>query len=466
LKAASVLLPELTYVGGRFVRDIAVAFDESGLISYVGGAHGAPAGAVEKLPGCALLPGMVNAHSHAFQRAIRGWTQWKPSAGADADFWSWRDAMYRAVLRFTPDELYEVSRFCFIEMLFAGYTTVGEFHYVQRDERGESYADPNELALAVVRAAEDAGIRIALLNVCYATGGVSEPLGELQRRFATPKLDDFIGNTDALRVRLQGNALASVGVAPHSIRAVPRDWLQPIARHARAQEYVLHMHVSEQPGEVAASVAAYGKRPGEVVAEEGLLGPDFTAVHATHLSTAEIGAFGRAGVTVCACPSTERDLGDGILSAPELLEAGARFCIGSDSQSVLDPWEELRALEYHTRLRTLRRVVLAEQTAPQRWEIAPVLLRAGTFGGAHALGLNAGALEHGKAADFIAVDLEHTALAGWTDPNLDVLLTLSAPAGVVRDVWVGGKRVVERREHTLLRNARSQFDAVCRRVLA
>jgi formimidoylglutamate deiminase len=169
---------------------------------------------------------------------------------------------------------------------------------------------------------------------------------------------------------------------------------------------------------------------------------------------------------VCACPTTERDLGDGILSAPELQQAGARFSIGSDSQTVLDPWEELRALEYHTRLRTLRRVVLAEETGSNRWDIAPVLLRAGTSGGAQALGLNAGALERGNVADFIAVDLEHTALAGWTDATLDALLALSAPANVVSDVWVGGKQVVEKRGHDLLLNSRARFNALCRRVLA
>jgi formimidoylglutamate deiminase len=224
--------------------------------------------------------------------------------------------------------------------------------------------------------------------------------------------------------------------------------------------------VSEQPGEVASVLASYGKRPGDLIAEEGLLGPDFTAVHATHLSAGEVAAFGSARVAVCACPSTERDLGDGILAAPELLEAGARFCIGSDSQSVLDPWEELRALEYHTRLRTLRRVVLAEATGPDRWEIAPVLLRAGTLGGAHALGVNTGSIESGRMADFVAVDLEHTTLAGWTEANLGALLTLSAPADVVNDVWVGGKRVVEKREHKDLRAARARFDTICRRLLA
>jgi formimidoylglutamate deiminase len=466
LESIRVLLPQLTYVGDRFVRDVAVAFDASGAITYVGAVAAAPDGQRETLASCALVPGMVNAHSHAFQRAIRGYTQWKPSSAADADFWSWRDAMYRAVLRFTPEDLYDISAYCFLEMLLAGYTTVGEFHYVQRDERGEPYADPNELAHTVVRAAEDVGIRIVLLNVCYARGGVGESLHELQRRFATPDLDEFLRSTDALGARLAGRALASVGIAPHSIRAVPREWLRPIAEHARTRGYRIHMHVSEQPAEVQASIDVYGRPPGELVLEAGLPGPDFTAVHATQLTTGEVIAFGAAGATICVCPTTERDLGDGIPAAQELHQGGARFCIGSDSQTVLDPWEELRGLEYHTRLRTMRRVVLAEEASADRWEVAPVLLRAGTINGAGALGVETGVLQVGARADFVAIDLEHSALAGWTDATLPALLALSAPDSVVRDVWVNGNQVVDNREHEKLRAARARFAAVCGRLLA
>ncbi|HSL70964.1 MAG TPA: formimidoylglutamate deiminase, partial [Longimicrobiales bacterium] len=386
--------PDFAYVGDEFVPDAAIAFNTAGRITYVGPAAGLPAGVVaQRLAGRAVLPGLVNAHSHAFQRVIRGWTQWKP-ARENADFWSWRDAMYRAVLRLSPSDLYQVSRFCFTEMLLSGYTTVGEFHYVQRNERGEPYGNPNELALEVLRAALDVGIRIVLLNVCYATGGVGEPLRAEQRRFATPHLDEFLEATDGLRANVEGSSRASVGVAPHSIRAVPREWLQPIAEYARRAGCPLHMHVSEQPAEVEACVEAYRRRPGEVLVEDGVVGSDFTAVHAMHLSAYEISAFGAAGVTVCACPTTERDLGDGILPAGELLEAGAHLCVGSDSQTVIDPWEELRSLEYHTRLRTLRRVALVAARDDRR-EVAPVLLRAGTQEGARALRLEAGRLETG-----------------------------------------------------------------------
>jgi formimidoylglutamate deiminase len=462
-----VIAPELAYVGDRFVRDVAVAFDrESGRITKVGPiAQLSETGSVERYAQRALLPGMVNAHSHAFQRAMRGWTQWRP-ANEDADFWSWRNAMYRTVLQLSPEEIYQVARYCFIEMLLAGYTTVGEFHYLQRDEQGRAYANPNELAGQVVRAARDAGIRITLLNVCYATGGIGQPLQSEQRRFATPDLDSFLAATDELRKELEAHAGTAAGVAPHSVRAVTRGWLTPIADYARRHQLPLHMHVSEQPAEVEASLQCYGRRPAELLADEGMLSDRFTAVHATHLSESEIVALGGAGVNICVCPTTERDLGDGILPAKQLRAAGAKLCIGSDSQIVIDPWEEIRLLEYHARLATLRRAVLIEATSSERQEVAPVLLRAGSGNGARSLGTGSASLASGEPADFVLVDLEHPALAGWNETTLAAHLALSAPASVVREVWVGGVQRVCDGHHEAQENAQREFNRVCRRVLA
>lgn len=460
------LVADLTYVEDRFQSDIAVVFDErDGRIERVQPAMQiAPAIEVERCSGCALVPGLVNAHSHAFQRAIRGRTQWRP-LGEHADFWSWREAMYRAVLRLSPDDMYELARFCFIEMLLAGYTTVGEFHYVQRDEQGAEYANPNELALQVIRAAQDVGIRIVLFNVCYATGGVGEALREEQRRFGTPDLERYLCHTEQLRSQVKEQRLVSVGMAPHSLRAVPPDWLSPIASHAREHDLALHMHVAEQPAEVDACVRTYGKRPGELLAEHGLLDARFTAVHATHLSAGEILAFGQAAITVCACPTTERDLGDGIPSARELVKAGVRLCIGSDSQTVIDPWEEMRSIEYHARLATLRRVVLADDVGRGRSEVAPLLFRAGGANGAGSLRVEAGVIAPGKQADFVLIDLHHPSLAGWTQATLAAHLALSAPAAVVRDVWVAGRARVQEGQHAALTAARPAFDGVCQRVL-
>jgi formimidoylglutamate deiminase len=457
----TVLLPDLLLEDGRFVAGRAVLVDDaSGRIrDVVDAAVELPAGARRvALPGRALLPGFVNAHSHSFQRLIRGRTHWRPAA-ENADFWTWREAMYEAALRLSPEQLHDVAHFCFIEMLRAGYTTVGEFHYLQMDPAGKPYADPNELARAVIAAARSAGIRIVLLNSCYVTGGIGEPLRPEQRRFATPELDGYLTATDALRTAAAEWPGVTVGVAPHSVRAVPADWLEPIAAWAEERDTPFHMHVSEQPAEVEACTAAYGVRPVELLAREGVLGPRLTAVHATHLTENEIVLLGGANATVCACPTTERDLGDGILHAGALTAAGARVAVGTDSQTIIEPLEEIRLVEYHERLRSQRRIIVTDLRGDRR-ETAPALLRIGTEHGARALGVQAGALLAGLAADFVAVDLEHRSLAGTDAEGLAAMLALSGHPDVVTDAWVGGRRVVEDRVHPLEPEATAAFRTV------
>lgn len=480
MSAARVLVPDLLLEDGRFRADRALRVDAGrGRIAAVGPAEAVlEAGGddlpVERLAGRALLPGFVNAHSHAFQRLIRGRTQWKPASDPEADFWSWRERMYAAALALTPEDLFAVSRFCFVEMLRAGYTGVGEFHYLHRDPDGRPYEDPNELARRVLAAARAAGVRIVLLDVCYAAGGISEPLRPEQARFGTPDLEDFLAGVAALRDACRVDSLASVGIAPHSVRAVPRAWLRPLAEAARESGLPIHMHLSEQPAEVADCRAAYGLGPVELVAEEGLPGPDFTGVHLTHPSAREIGLFGEASATACLCPTTERDLGDGIPPAAELLDAGASFAIGSDSHAVIDPFEEMRLVEGHERLRTLRRVVLSElesepgRDAPREetWRVAPRLLGFAGAGGARSLGLAAGAIRPGAAADLVAVDLEDRRLAGWTADVLPELLVFSGSADLVTDVWVGGARRVEGRRHPDEAEAAAAFREVALRALS
>jgi len=441
---------ELTWHGGEFRADFAVEYSErSGRIRRVLPAEDAAAAGVpvERLRGRALLPGFVNAHSHAFQRLIRGRTQWRPAADPAADFWTWRDAMYRAALRLSPDEIYDAARFCFIEMLRAGYTAVGEFHYLHRDPAGQPYDDPSELAMRVVGAASDAGIRIRLLNAAYVTGGIGQPLAREQRRFATPNLELYLRDTLDLFERVAKHPLASAGVAPHSLRAVPRDWLAPVHSLAYGYDAPVHIHAAEQPKEVAACLAAYGRRPVELLAETGVLDEQLTVVHATHVNHREVELLGLPGPIVCACPTTERDLGDGILPAEELLAAGATIALGSDSNTVIDPFDEMRAIEYHERLRKMRRVVLATAPRGDRREVAANLIEMATRSGARALRLDAGELRTGWWADFVAVDLGHRTLEGWTAAVLPALLALCAPADVVTDVWTGGVRRVADREH-------------------
>ncbi|MCI0436439.1 MAG: formimidoylglutamate deiminase [Gemmatimonadetes bacterium] len=469
------LIPDLLYHDGEFRRGLAVSFSaRTGRITQVGpaaaskvglaGADGSGDGARIHLRDRALLPGFVNAHSHAFQRLLRGRAQWRPGGTAN-DFWSWRRAMYETVNAITPDELFEVSRFCFIEMLAAGITSVGEFHYVHRDAQGRPYDNPAELAQRVIAAAEDAGIRICLLRVAYACGGVGEPLMAEQRRFATPDLDDFLSATIDLAHAAQERPLVTLGIAPHSLRAVPREWLRPI--HALAFGYALpfHIHVSEQPAEVTACLQAWGKRPVEVLADEGVIDEHLTAVHATHLTFREVGLLGHPGPTVCACPTTERDLGDGFLPALELVESGARLALGTDSQTVIDLFEDMRLVEYHERLRRLRRVVLAPDEEGARNTVAPRLLAMATAHGARALRSDAGRIRPQAPADLVAVDLNHRALAGWTDETLDACLALTAPAAVVSDVWVGGVQRIGAGRHRLDEESAAAFQAVARRVM-
>lgn len=465
----ALLIPDLLWHDGRFHRGHAVAFSPvSGRIEAVG-----PAASLQpkddelvlRLSERALLPGLVNAHSHAFQRVIRGAGQWRPAGETKADFWTWRRAMYDAALALSPDEIFEVARFCFIEMLCAGYTTVGEFHYLHRDPDGQPYADRNELAQRVLAAAESAGIRICLLNVAYACGGIGKDLGPEQRRFATPDLERWLTETADLADSVQDRPLCTVGVAPHSIRAVPRTWLGPMHSLAFGLNAPFHMHVSEQPAEITASLEAWGRRPVEVLADEGVIDEHFTAVHATHLTFREVELLGAPGPTICACPTTERDLGDGFLPGRELMRAGASIAIGSDSQTVIDPFEEMRLLEYHERLRRQERVVLTT-TTDGREAVAPLLFEMATGAGARSLRLPAGRIEPGAHADFTAIDLGARTLEGWTDGTLDALLALCAPASVVSDVWVAGVQRVQAGRHRLDGEAAAAFRAIARRLNA
>ena len=444
------LVPDLLWKDGRFQAGLAVELGPDGRIASVrdaAHARGRP-GEVRRLHGRALLPGFVNAHSHAFQRLLRGRTQWRPRAHARADFWTWREAMYDLVLSLGEEALAEASRACFREMLRAGFTAVGEFHYLHRGRDGAAPDPPDRFARVVVDAARDAGIRVVLLHAAYATGAIGEPLCDRQRRFATPDLEGYLDGLDRLSEALGRAGGASVGAAPHSLRAVPREWLGPIAAWCERSSAPLHMHVSEQPAEVEASLEAYGVRPVRVLADEGLLSPRFTAVHATHLEPPEADLLGEAGATVCACPTTERDLADGFLPLEQLRSARVPIAIGSDSNVIIDPFEELRCLEYHERLRTGRRVVVAEPAPradggePDRLECAPPLLDIGTRAGARSLGVEAGAIEPGLLADLVAVDLDHPTLEGWGADSLAALLVFCAPASVVREVWVGGRPVV------------------------
>ena len=334
--SATVYRPEVLFAEGKLTRGGALCVTGEGKVQTR-----IPTGArVVELPGTLLLPGFVNCHSHAFQRVIRSRTEaLAPGHQAD-DFWSWRESMYFAASTLSPEDLYVVSRQAFLEMARAGITTVGEFHYLHHQADGTPYDDPSLLALQVIRAARDVGLRIVLLRVGYARAGFQTTENPRQRRFIDANVDAYLKRVDSLRMAIGEDDLVTVGLAPHSVRAVPREWLAEIAKAAPLE--LTHFHVAEQPAEVQACLNETGLRPVELLEACGLLHERATLVHAVHLTPGEISTAGRRAVNVCACPSTERNLGDGVVLADALAAAGASLCLGSDSQAQIDLLDEHR----------------------------------------------------------------------------------------------------------------------------
>jgi formimidoylglutamate deiminase len=422
---------------------------------------------VVDLGNVALVPGLINAHSHAFQRGIRGKTEYLLKGREEEDFWTWREQMYGAALGYDADKVEAVSRLAFLEMALTGITCVGEFHYLHHQPDGAPYEDPNELANRVIKAARDVGIRIALLRVGYHRAGHGRKAEESQRRFVEPDVDTYLDRASRLQSAWAGDNAVTVGLAPHSIRAVPRSWLEEAGRFADANDMALHIHACEQRREIEESREEYGKPPVAAFADMGILNERLTLVHGTHLSDDELTLLGEQRPTVCACPTTERNLGDGFLPALELARRDVPICLGSDSHTNIDLWEEMRLVEYHERLRYERRNVLAtelrahmlsKESTPgeaQRLPTANALWPMGTLNGARALRLSAGCLEPGCVADFVALDLDHISLRGTTAPRTDKQslladITLSMTPGAVRDVFVGGKQIVAAGRHDLL----------------
>lgn len=373
-----------------------------------------------------VLPGLATAHSHAFQRALRGRTQRRASGGHS--FWSWRGLMYDLASKLDPDSIYALSRMAYAELAMAGVTAVGEFHYVHHDRDGTPYADRTTLAEAVVRAARDVGLRISLLRVLYQRGGPGLGPEPGQRRFCDARVEDGLGDVETLATRLRDDPLVAVGVAPHSVRAVQREWIAEASRFTRSHRMPLHMHVSEQRREVIECEAEHGLRPLLVLDAEGVLDERFVAVHATHLLAEEAEALGRARSFACVCRTTERDLGDGWCNAAAILRAGARLCTGVDSHAVSDPFEEARAVELDDRSRSEERHAAAE---------APELLWAATHGGYAAIGM-----EEACGEDRVVLDARDPALAGSDDALLDDAVVFGAGPRTVVEVDVAGEALV------------------------
>ncbi|MBV9924618.1 MAG: formimidoylglutamate deiminase [Acidobacteria bacterium] len=466
----TTFIPDLLYVGGRFERARALACDAEGrVVSVVQVEELKDEMRAVRLRGRAMLPGLVNAHSHAFQRVIRGRTEYRGASPSDS-FWTWREMMYAAAARLTPEDIYDASRMAFLEMLLSGITSVGEFHYLHRTPAGGEYDEPNLLALEVVRAARDVGLRIALLRVAYARAGFQKEPDPRQQRFIESDPDTFIRNAQSLARAFGDSGHAWLGVAPHSVRAVPLEYLRAVSDYARARELPLHMHVAEQPAEVEACVAETGRTPVSLLADEGVLSPRFTGVHAVHVTPEEVRLLAESGACVCACPTTERNLGDGVVPADLLLDAGVRVALGTDSHTQIDLLEDARELEYHLRLRTLRRNVLDESRGGENGEgrgmsaLAARLFECATRQGAESIGAHAGEFEPGRAADFFTVDLEDPTVAGASDEDLLPAIVFSLTRAAVRETAVGGRLLVEAGRHPAQDDIVSRFRALQRRL--
>lgn len=438
----STVHAETAWLPGGIARDVRIEID-AGRIAEVVTGEGPRAGD-ERLPGL-VLPGLANAHSHAFHRALRGRTH-----DGGGTFWTWREEMYAVVAGLTPETYRELARAAFAEMVLAGWTAVGEFHYVHHGPGGEPYPGGDAMGRAIVDAAAEAGIRLTLLDTCYLHGGLRDgehlPLDPTQQRFSDGSVGAWSARVSALAADLvarpgaHGSRTAHpgapvVGAAAHSARALTADELAALATATRDLP-VRHLHLSEQSAENDEVRRRYGCTPTRLVREAGFLGPRTVAVHATHLSDADIADLAATGTGVCVCPTTEADLADGCGPVGELGAAGVPLSLGTDQHAQVDPFAEMRGLELHERLRTGRRGHLTPQA----------LVTASAEAGHTAVGRHGdGRIAVGASADLVAVDLRSVRTAGVRPDQIP----MAASAADVTDVVVAGEQVVRGREHRL-----------------
>ena len=438
----SIWFADLAWLGGAGLAAGVVLEEEAGggRLARVAAGQDPPAGAVH-LAGI-VMPGLANVHSHAFHRALRGRAQ----AGA-GDFWRWRDRMYALAAVLDPDDVFELARGTYAEMALAGITAVGEFHYLHHRPDGRPYADANVMGGALIAAAAEAGVRLTLLDTCYLRSGFGEslPAGP-QARFSDGDAESWVARVEDLANRVGGGW--RLGAAVHSVRAVDEPSMAVVADWARRRGSQLHLHLSEQPAENEEALAATGRTPTALAEAAGVLGPGTVAVHATHLTDPDVKALGATGTGVCLCPTTERDLGDGVGPTDRLVAAGSPLSLGTDSHAMVDLLEEARLVELHERLAHHHRGTHSPAT----------LLAAATAAGYLALGWSGDrcgqpaprGLVPGGPADFVVLDPGSVRLAG-IDPAEGVAgVVFAATAADVTDVVVGGRTIVRGRSHVTI----------------
>ncbi|MEO5959110.1 MAG: formimidoylglutamate deiminase [Opitutaceae bacterium] len=434
-------LADCVYTGEKFEVGLAFFVDAAGRITRFS-REPADLAIARRLTGQAVLPGLVNAHSHAFHRVLRG--RFEPRPRPERDGWAgWCEAHDRVAARIGGEDVFDVARMVFLEMLLSGITCVGEFHYLHRAPEGAPESDANAMAEEILRAAHDVGIRIALLRVAWTRATPGETARAAHPRMLTATAEEFLRDTEALRATIGKKYLADdawLGVGVQNVAAVPLEYLKPIVGYAHAKRMRVHMHVSARVEENQACVAEHGRTPIALLAENGIVDKRFTAIHAGHLTDEEVKTLGAARAIVCACPTTERNLGFMVAAADQLVAAGAGIALGTDSHVQIDLLEEARAVEYALRGVRERRAVFSP-------EGAVALFRAATTTGARSLGATTGALEVGRPADFFTVNLFDPTIAGAEPGALLSAILFSLQRRAIREVWIGARQRIANGRH-------------------
>ncbi len=458
------LYAENILIGSQWQTDRTLILDSSGFITAI--IEGEDADAIHlKGP---VIPGMPNCHSHAFQRAFAGYSEYRQY---DADgnpatdsFWSWRDIMYRFVANMSPDDLHAVAKFLYIEMLKAGYTCVAEFHYLHHQVGNVQYDDPAEMSHQVINAAEAAGIGMTHLPVLYTHAGFGELApSSAQGRFIH-QTEDYLRLLELLSSKYADRACFKLGIAPHSLRAASEQQLKQVIPFIRAMdtEAPIHIHIAEQQKEVEDCLAFYNQRPVEWLLNNHKVDEHWCLIHATHLTHSEIQALAKSNSIAGICPTTEANLGDGIFPAEDFLREGGHFAIGSDSHIAINIADELRLLEYGQRLTSYQRAVLVNQACPS---VGQYLYLKAASDGAKALSQNIGEINLGKRADLVVLDPEHPSLFSKQNSQIMDAAIFACNQLPVKDVYVAGKQVIENGEHTASEEAIADYKKVLARIV-
>lgn len=472
---STLFQPEILYADGCAIAGAGLLIDDDGMVSRIVPSEAiascAASGAkLVSMPRRALLPAFANAHSHAFQRLFRARAEGR-KIGGDT-FWTWREQMYRAAAFVDPDQMYAIARAVFLEMAQTGIALVGEFHYVHRDREGRAYDNPNALAESLVAAARSVGIRITLLRSAYFRAGYGlDPHPGQSRFYEQPA--EYLENLASLAGKYGAEEFVRIGAAPHSIRAVSLSNFHPIVAWSRSGQRdqcarPLHLHISEQPAENEACLREYGATPVTLLAGEGLLDAQTTLVHAIHVTEGEMAQIARGGSTICSCPTTERNLGDGIFPADTAMRLGVPVAFGSDSQAQIDPFEDARQLEYHLRLRDRERGIL-DGASRDGWRshdaIGTSLLRAMTANGYRALGVHGGRLAPGEPADFLTLHTDEIALLGADADSLAAQVVFAASKSAVDAVYLQGRRILHEGRHPEAETIREEYRKIQQQFL-